>query len=290
MIKKFDTYNESLRDKMTPKSDDDIRRDLSKLSPKKKLSKGIHNELPWLVEDAIKSGADPNMTYPNSSYPKGFTCLMMVIITNCNLDIIKLLVKYGADVNAKTKNGSSVLGILNSQIRYEKQERADDYMDSGQIKDTDNRYQMAYDFIKSELGKTNESVRDKMTPISDDKVKELRSKGKFSGHIIHEGYTEKQTKSIIKRYSRKLNRSFKDDTERRSSDWCYEWTIRDSADSDFSDMYLTLSKYREKYTINFTDGRHSGSDYQFIEEFDFLEDALNWLTSCRIDVSKITRT
>lgn len=140
--------NEGVKDMMTPKSEDDIKRDLDKLSPDRKLNKGINTELPWLVEDALKSGADPNMTYPGSSYPKGFTCLMKVIITNCNLDIIKLLVKYGADVNGKTKNGSSALGILKGQMGA--------YHNS--------RYQEAYDFIKSEVDKMNESIRDKMTP------------------------------------------------------------------------------------------------------------------------------
>lgn len=150
----------------------------------------------------------------------------------------------------------------------------------------------------------NEGVRDMMTPISDEKIKELRGKGKFAGEITVDGYSEKQAKSIIKRYSRKLNQLFKDDTENRVVDWVYQWNITDSEDSDFSEIHLTLSSYKDKYTIDFVDGRKqswrnikntfsgrvSGSDFQFTKRFDLLEDALGWLESCNIDTSKITRT
>ncbi len=151
----------------------------------------------------------------------------------------------------------------------------------------------------------NESVRDMMKPISDDKIKELRNKGKFSGRIKIDGYTERETKAIIKRYSKRLNHSFHDDTDNRVVDWLYEWkTSEFSNDPDFSDIRLTLSSHRGKYTIDFTDNRiftwkniktnissfRSGSDFQFTEDFDLLEDALGWLSSCGIDTSKITRT
>jgi hypothetical protein len=143
-----------------------------------------------------------------------------------------------------------------------------------------------------------------MTPISSEKIKELRNKGKFAGEITVDGYTEREAKSIIKSYSRKLNNVFKDDTDNRVVDWVYIWSIPDSVGGDFSDLHLTLSCHNGRYTIDFVDGRTqswrnirntfsgrvSGRDFQFTKRFYLLEDALGWLESCNIDTSKITRT
>jgi hypothetical protein len=160
-------------------------------------------------------------------------------------------------------------------------------------------------YISEQSELCNEGVRDMMTPISDEKIKELRSKGKFAGEITVDGYTEKQAKSIIKSYSRKLNNVFKDDTENRVVDWVYIWQIPDlQAGDGFSEIHLTLSCNNGKYTIDFVDGRTqswrnikntfsgrvSGRDFQFTKVFYLLEDALGWLESCNIDTSKITRT
>jgi hypothetical protein len=141
MLRKRLPMNESVRDKMTPKSEEEIRLGLSKLSPDKRLKLGISRNLPWLVEEALKGGANPNMTYIGSSYPKGFTCLMKAIVTDCKRDIVYYLIKYGADVNAKTRNGSSVLGISKGMVSH----------------NPDNmNMELVYHLVKSYVNGTNE--------------------------------------------------------------------------------------------------------------------------------------
>ena len=152
----------------------------------------------------------------------------------------------------------------------------------------------------TKFDKYNESVRDLMTPKSEEEIQELRRKGhRFSYPTISDDfYTEKQAISIIKAHSKKLNSTFKDDSARRVVEWLYEWNIPNSMD-------LTLSLDRGRYTIGFSDSReHSlrktidnfinpsysnGSRYQFIKSYYYLEDALSFLKECNIDVSGVTK-
>ena len=54
MITKFDKYNESVRDLMTPKSEEDIKIALSKLHPMDMIIRGIDRNIPWLVKKGIE--------------------------------------------------------------------------------------------------------------------------------------------------------------------------------------------------------------------------------------------
>ena len=156
----------------------------------------------------------------------------------------------------------------------------------------------------TKFDKYNESVRDLMTPKSKEEVGKLLKKSTIDKGY-DDGYTKEEAKSIIRRYSKRLNDSFKDDTERRVVEWLYEWRLlRKDQDEDFPLMNLSLSSYRGKYNIDFIDNReHSWKkikntfsmdtlypkDFHFREEYYYLEHALDFLKDCNIDVSKITR-
>jgi len=145
-----------------------------------------------------------------------------------------------------------------------------------------------------------------MKPKSKEEIDEIRKSGKFMGKVISDGYSLNDVKKIIKKYSTELNKSFKDDSEYRVVDWLYEWeaTPKFATDS-FNDITLRLSKNKNIYTVSFMDNRNISKkkmkqffqeisyvnyrDYQFSADFEYLEDALNFLKSCNIDTSKITR-
>ena len=60
MIKKFEQYNESLRDKMTPKTDEEIIKSFGKMTPNKKVENGYQHNILWLAEEGIAEGGDPD--------------------------------------------------------------------------------------------------------------------------------------------------------------------------------------------------------------------------------------
>ncbi len=57
-FKKFNKTNESIRDLMKPKSEEDIRKTIQKLSPDNKLKVGCKEGILWAVKEALKEGAD----------------------------------------------------------------------------------------------------------------------------------------------------------------------------------------------------------------------------------------
>ena len=138
MLKYLKSYNESLRDKMKPKSDEEILKDLGKLSPeemlltsiknnyvngvKKALERGVNinkkNERDYnrtallyasiygyknIVEILLKNGADINIQDVN-----GWTALIFAS-NHGHKDIVEILLKNGADVNKKIFNGETAL-------------------------------------------------------------------------------------------------------------------------------------------------------------------------------------
>jgi len=73
-----------------------------------------------LAAQLVEAGVDVNYQYPLSkSYADGMTPLLYACKAN-NFEFVKMLVEYGANVNAKNKNGSAALSIArangNSQI------------------------------------------------------------------------------------------------------------------------------------------------------------------------------
>lgn len=115
-IKKYNDFiNEDIRQYLKPKSPEDIKRDLMKLSPDDKMTKGTIYNLPDLVKtgveesddmelklrwacqkgyiekvkELLKSGVDPN-TY----------LALSEAVKNGHIDIVEILLKSGADPHA----------------------------------------------------------------------------------------------------------------------------------------------------------------------------------------------
>lgn len=81
------------------------------------LVQGICEKKPRLVKEALDAGEDPNRRYRYKEDNDSITCpyrtLMMTPIVEAavmgDLDIVKLLVEHGADVNKAQANGESAL-------------------------------------------------------------------------------------------------------------------------------------------------------------------------------------
>jgi ankyrin repeat protein len=94
-MKYLKTYNESLRDKMKPKSDEEILRELDDLSPEELLFISIENNYIKGVEKVLKLGADINY-----KYKYGWTPLLFATMKG-HKDIVEFLIENGADINVK---------------------------------------------------------------------------------------------------------------------------------------------------------------------------------------------
>jgi len=143
----------------------------------------------------------------------------------------------------------------------------------------------------------NENIKDYLKPKSKEEIGYLMKNGNQKLEIPN-GYTEKQTKNIISRYSKELNKNFINLSKICSVDWLYEWRVP----SDYNNkITLNINKSNGVYFINFSDQRDYSlkkiknyfssvidySDYQFIKKFYYLEHALDFLNDCGIDTSKI---
>jgi len=90
-MKRFNDFiNESVRDLMKGKSDDEIKEISKILSPHKKMLYAINNDILWLAEEAIKDGS---LIEYLSSY-------MERTIVFDNIDILKILVNNGVEINS----------------------------------------------------------------------------------------------------------------------------------------------------------------------------------------------
>lgn len=79
--------NESIKDKLTPKPEEEIRKSVEKLSPREKMRKACQYNMPWLAQDAIDSGYKiKDVDYDNCLYN---------IVNNNGIDVLKILVKHG---------------------------------------------------------------------------------------------------------------------------------------------------------------------------------------------------
>jgi len=99
---------------LKPKSEEDIVRDLNKLTQEEKnrrlIETSIRGQLD-LVKLLIKAGASVNV---KNKY--GYTALMYASINN-HLDIVKLLIKAGADINIKNNFGFDAIFYANDKIK-----------------------------------------------------------------------------------------------------------------------------------------------------------------------------
>jgi len=89
-MKTFSQFNESIRDKMIPKSDEDIRKSMGTLNPTQKLFWGSKHSLLWLIEEALEEGAD---IHDRNDLP------LKLVITNKNIEMIEFLLKKGANIH-----------------------------------------------------------------------------------------------------------------------------------------------------------------------------------------------
>ena len=97
MITKYQSYNESIRDKMSPKSKEEIEKSLGNIddmSPFKKIKTGSENNILWLVEDGLKD-------FNKQHREKLFDLLMDVTFDGYD-EIVKVLLDYNAH---KSENG-----------------------------------------------------------------------------------------------------------------------------------------------------------------------------------------
>lgn len=89
-------YNESIRDRMTPKSPEDIRRDLMKLSPEEKIVKGTQYNVKDLIETGVEEGGDMEIALRWACGRKG------------DVEMVKDLLNKGADPNTYLALGEAV--------------------------------------------------------------------------------------------------------------------------------------------------------------------------------------
>lgn len=115
MITKYNDYiKESLRDKMIPKSQEDIKKNFSRLSKKKKnqfLFKSVWSADEESVKLALEMGADAK------SGPKRETPIIVQATGGSvpRYNIIKNLLEYGADPLSTDLAGRSMISILDGR-------------------------------------------------------------------------------------------------------------------------------------------------------------------------------
>ena len=83
--------NESVRDAMTPKGEEEIRKSLESAPPQRKLKIGANQNLNWLIKQAIEEGIDMTSVENNSQ--------IIPLCKNGNTEMVRLLVDNGADIN-----------------------------------------------------------------------------------------------------------------------------------------------------------------------------------------------
>jgi len=97
---------ENIDDLLRPKSKEDIIRGLSKLTKEEKnimLINASREGYKKIVELLLKVGADVNAKNFYGSTPLIYASM------NGNIDIVKMLIEVGVDVNAKNKFGNTAL-------------------------------------------------------------------------------------------------------------------------------------------------------------------------------------
>jgi ankyrin repeat protein len=106
--------NEGVRDLMTPKSDEEIKKSSKGLSPFMKLKNGCNYNMLWLVKDAVEE-----LKFTNNETSKNK--LHYAMLSACNkgyLDIVKYLYYNGADISLI--NSYLYDSILDNQIEIVK--------------------------------------------------------------------------------------------------------------------------------------------------------------------------
>ena len=89
MIKKFNQYNESLRDKMTPKSDEELAKIFGDMTPDQKVKNGYDNNMVWLSEEGITEGGNPKPfgNYFSKALSNGWIDIVRFMVNNEYADV-----------------------------------------------------------------------------------------------------------------------------------------------------------------------------------------------------------
>jgi ankyrin repeat protein len=107
--------NENIDDLFVPKSEEDIIKELSKLSQEEKNEKlfnAVEKDQLDIVKLIVKAGADINAkNYANDT-------VLIWASAHDKLEVVKYLIKMGADINIKNKFGNTSLkyAIRNNKI------------------------------------------------------------------------------------------------------------------------------------------------------------------------------
>jgi len=119
-MKNLKSYNESIKDFLKPKSEEQIKNSLLDLTPLEKLYKGCVNNILWLVKQSLDEGADPSENY---------NFFIRYSIQFGYLDIVKELLKDKrvdpSDYNNYAIRHSSENGYLDIVKELLKDERVD---------------------------------------------------------------------------------------------------------------------------------------------------------------------
>ena len=174
--KQKEKLNEGIRDLMTPKSEEDVRRAFEKLDSYSKLINGIKAGVMWAVKEAISEGAD---IHTATDQP------LLVAIDCKNMEAVKLLLSLGADVHGgnelnlrdacRTRNIELIRLLLdhgadlNVAINHK---RKWGYVWAPEVDKVLKEYDNAKNKIKRFFS-FNESVRDLMTPKSEEDIMKL---------------------------------------------------------------------------------------------------------------------
>jgi hypothetical protein len=113
-MKHLKSFNESLKDKMIPKTEDEILDSLKDLTPDDMILKCADNGYIRGIELALDRGADINVR----SSSEGYTPLMYAVLSS-NKALVEYLVEKGADlnINDKKKNNALLIAIGHSFIK-----------------------------------------------------------------------------------------------------------------------------------------------------------------------------
>lgn len=150
-IKPYNTFvNESVRDMMKPKSEEDILNYVMGLSKEELnlfLVKSVLNQEILFIKIALQVGADPNTIDPKTKLCVLYRAVVGGITSQPNKEVIKMLLDAGADPTLKSKAGLVPLNNARSWKKWD-----------------------IYDLLQKYV-KTNESVRDMLKPKSMDDIK-----------------------------------------------------------------------------------------------------------------------
>ena len=268
--------DESIRDLMKPKSEEEIKKAIDNYF----LDHSYYQlDMKEDVLDAIKK----ELSIKRKSYD--------IHMTPWDIELLKQYVINDFKFDYELNDFSSYKNVINNTL--DKLMRKYNLIIKHNIKRFNDRHKL----------EANESIRDLMKPIPKEEIDELRKKGIVYSETYDnpDGYTEKKAKSIIKLYSKELNSNFRCDNN-TNFEWVYKWMPTDKSirlsllkDEDKYFIYMfdhkkySLKKFKSFFIPSNNSSFNNSSFRLFKKVYYYLEDALTFLSSCNIDVSKITK-